>query len=317
MPGETPAPQTSLFKRLRTLKPKSKEPNSANVLNNWILLAERDMDGIEGGRLGWLVASTIVTAVLQRAVLADGTSQFLLKGGTMLQHRLSEPTRSTKDVDGLVRGGLDLFLTDLDKVLAEPWGPIGFRRGDIEVIDTPAKLVKPRRVQVTLTLRGVTWRKIQVELSPDEGHAGESADVFPAPALAGFGLPDPRTLVGLTMRYQIAQKLHASTDPHHPPEYVNDRARDVVDLSLLKDLVEKSGSPTPSEIRQAATDIFAARAAEARALGRNQRDWPPTLTAYPHWAADYTKAAASAHLTRPLDEAVEYLNQWIAQIDQS
>ncbi|MDR0283337.1 MAG: nucleotidyl transferase AbiEii/AbiGii toxin family protein [Propionibacteriaceae bacterium] len=304
-----------LYEQLRTLKPKTKEPNSANVLNNWILHAERDLEGTEGGRLGWLVASTVVTAALQRAVHEDGTSCFLLKGGTMLQHRLSVPTRATKDVDGLVRGDIESFLDVLDDVLAEPWGPVGFRRGNIEVIDTPAKIIKPRRVQLTLTLRGVTWRKIQVELSPDEGHAGETGEVFPAPALAGFGLPDPDALVGLAIRYQIAQKLHASTDPHDPPAHVNDRARDAIDLLLLKDLTESTGSPTLGDIRTAALDIFTARAAEATILNRVPRTWPPTLTAYPHWADDYAKASDDAQVRLPLAKVVATLNDWITAID--
>ena len=311
------AVEPDLYTRLRALRPKSKEPSSATVLNNWIAYAERDMTGVEGGRLGWLVASAVVTAALQRAVFEDGTSRFLLKGGTMLQHRLAVPTRTTKDVDGLVRGDIESFLAVLDDVLADPWGTVGFRRGEVEVIETPAKVIKPRRVQVTLMLRGVTWRKIQVELSPDEGHAGEHADVLRAPELAGFGLPDPDRLMALTMRYQIAQKLHASTDPHQPPQYVNDRARDVVDLMVLKGLVEATGSPGLGDIRVAALDIFAARAVEATTLHRIVRDWPPTLTAHPHWAEDYAKAAKETRLDMPLDVAVRVINGWITAIDEA
>ncbi len=306
-----------LSTRLRTLTPKGKQPNSATVLNNWITKAETDLGVEGGGRLGWLIASTIVTAALQRAVAAGGQSRFLLKGGTMLQHRLAMPTRATKDLDGLVLGDIDAFLADLDATLSQPWGPLGFRRGEIEVIETPARLVKPRRFQVTLTLRGVTWRRVQVELSPDEGSAGEAGEAFPAPELAGFGLPGPDVLVGLAMRYQIAQKLHASTDPHDPPHSVNDRARDVVDLLLLKTLVEDEGAPTPAEIRDAAVDIFTARATEAQTLGRTPRAWPPQLTSHPHWVDDYTRAAESAHLHVELDDAITTLNTWIDRIDKA
>ena len=305
-----------LSSRLRALKPKQKQPSSANVLNNWIAKAERDLGVDEGGRLGWLVASTIVTAALQRAVAADGQSRFLLKGGTMLQHRLAMPTQATKDLDGLVRGDVEAFIADLDATLSQPWGPVGFRRGEIEVIDTPTRLIKPRRFQVTLTLRGVTWRRVQVEISPDEGSAGEAAEAFQAPELAGFGLPDPDRLVGLAMRYQIAQKLHASTDPHDPPHSVNDRARDVVDLLLLKSLVEEERAPTLAEIRMAAVDIFTARATEAQSLGRTPRAWPPQLASHPHWVDDYARAAKSAHLLVELDDAITTLNTWIDRIDK-
>jgi len=306
-----------LMARLRQLKPRGKEPNSANVLNNWITAVERDAIGVEAGRLGWLVASTIVTAALQRAVAKDGGTRFLLKGGTMLQHRLSAPTRSTRDVDGLVTGDLEGFIADLDSVLAQPWGAVGFRRGEVEVIDTPAKIIKPRRFQVTLTLRGVTWRKVQIELSPDEGSAGQVGEAFPAAELAGLGLPDPDHLVGLAMRYQIAQKLHAVTDSHNPPNDINDRARDVVDLLLLKTLSEDTGELTMPGIRAAGVDIFEARAKEAVALGRAPRAWPPQLIAYPHWYDDYAKASTSAHIDTPLEEAVATLNTWINEIDKA
>jgi hypothetical protein len=170
---------------------------------------------------------------------------------------------------------------------------------------------------MTLTLRGVTWRRVQVELSPDEGHAGSAGEPFAAPGLAGFGLPDPARLVGLAMRYQITQKLHASTDPHDPPQSVNDRARDAVDLLLLKDLVEDAGTPTLVDIRAAASDVFVARATEAKALGRPPRVWPPRLTAHPHWVDDYAKAAESAHVQVQLSDAIDILNTWIEQIDQA
>ncbi|MFZ0531274.1 MAG: nucleotidyl transferase AbiEii/AbiGii toxin family protein [Propionicimonas sp.] len=306
-----------LSSRLRELTPKQKQPNSATVLNNWIARAELDLGIDEGGRLGWLVASTIVTAALQRAVATDGQSRFLLKGGTMLQHRLRIPTRATKDLDGLIRGDIEAFVADLDSILSQPWGPVGFRRSEVQVIDTPAKLIKPRRFQVALTLRGVTWRRVQVELSPDEGSAGEAGEAFLAPELAGFGLPNPDRLVGLAMRYQIAQKLHASTDPHDPPQSANDRARDVVDLLLLKHFVEEAGAPTLADIRTAAVDVFTVRATEAQSLGRTPRAWPPQLTPHPHWADDYTRAAASANVLVRLDDAITFLNLWIDEIDMA
>lgn len=96
---------------LRVLSPKSKQPHSAKVLNTWIAQAEGKLgDEASGGRLGWLIASTVAIAAVQRALAADGYPLFLLKGGTLLQHRLNTTARATKDVDGLIRGDLDEFL---------------------------------------------------------------------------------------------------------------------------------------------------------------------------------------------------------------
>jgi len=175
-----------------------------------------------------------VVAALQRAVDASGSSLFLLKGGTLLQHRLGLASRATKDVDGLIRGDLDAFVARLDETLELPWGPLTLSRTAIEVIETPTRVIKPRRFHVLVGLRGQTWRHIQVEIAPDEGGARSESEAFLPPPLHGFGLPEPEQLVGLALRFQIAQKLHACSDPHDPPEATNDRARDIVDL-LLRD----------------------------------------------------------------------------------
>lgn len=57
----------NLSEALDGLKAKVKEPNSARVLDAWIAQAERQLGSV-GGRLGWMVASTVTATVLQRAV---------------------------------------------------------------------------------------------------------------------------------------------------------------------------------------------------------------------------------------------------------
>ncbi len=130
---------------LGRLVPRAKQPVSATVLNKWIAQAERELGGeARSGRLGWLVASSVAIAAVQRALDADGRQLFLLKGGTLLQHRLNVTARTTKGVDGLVRGDLDAFFVALEPVLAEPWGPLTLRRGEVEVVDVPTGVVAHR-----------------------------------------------------------------------------------------------------------------------------------------------------------------------------
>ena len=308
--------RSKLAALLRTLKPKRKEPVSAKVLNTWIAQAEGQLgDEAKGGRLGWLIASSVAVAAVQRALDEDGRQLFLLKGGTLLQHRLNATARTTKDVDGLVRGDMDAFFAVLEEVLDEPWGPLTLRRGEVEVIDVPTKLIKPRRFDIVLNLRGVTWRRVQFEVSPDEAGIGREREFIEPPPLAGFGLPDPDVLVGIAMRFQIAQKLHAVTDPHEPPGLINDRARDVVNLLLLRDLIAATGTPTLTAVREAAVAVFKARAAEAAKLGRPTRNWPPTLVAHAHWEEDYARAATSGGIGLSLEDAVDKANAWIEVLD--
>jgi hypothetical protein len=303
---------------LHTLEPKTKQPASVTVLNNWIAQAEGKLGAeAKGGRLGWLVASSVAIACVQRAIDADGRQLFLLKGGTLLQHRLHATTRTTKDVDGLVRGDMDAFLLALEGALAEPWGPLMLRRGEVDVVNVPTKIIKPRRFDIIIEFRGVTWRRIQFEVSADESGIGDDFEAIEPPPLSGFGLPDPDALVGIAMRFQIAQKIHAVSDPHKPPDAINDRARDVVDLLMLRDLAAETGSPTLAEIRAAGAAIFEARADEARHLGLSARRWPPAVTGHAHWGHDYKRAADSASIELSLDAAVAELNAWIAEVDRA
>ncbi|MHB8340488.1 MAG: nucleotidyl transferase AbiEii/AbiGii toxin family protein [Mycobacteriales bacterium] len=229
--------------QLSSLRERGKDPASRNVLNAWVNQAQEQV-GLDTGRLGWLIASTVVVAALQRAIDADGRSRFLLKGGTYLQHRMSWTSRPTKDIDGLVRGDIEDFLTVLDDALRPPWGSLSLTRSPIEVINSPGKIVKPRRFDVLVSLKGQLWRRIQVEIAPDEADASDEQDILPPPSLHYFGLPTPDHLLGIAIRFQIAQEIHACTDPHQPPALRNDRARDAVDLLLLRDFVVAQQSPT-------------------------------------------------------------------------
>jgi hypothetical protein len=176
---------------------------------------------------------------------------------------------------------------------------------------------RPARARVTCKFRGVTWRRIRFEVAPDEAGIGEDFEAIEPPPLSGFGLPDPDTLVGIAMRFQIAQKVHAVSDPHEPPDSINDRARDVVDLVLLRDLVADTRSPTLAEIRAAGTAVFQARADEAQQLGLPARTWPPAVIGHAHWRHDYQRAAASASIELSLDAAVAEINAWIAEVDKA
>jgi len=166
--------QSPFSEAINQLKPKEKEPRSARVLDGWVAQAQQTLGGeISGGRLGWLIASTVVVAALQRVVDEAGPL-FLLKGGTLLQHRLGLDARATSDIDGLVRGDLTRFLVVLDEVIKEPWGPLGIERGPVEYIKTPSRITKPMRFSVKVRVGTTTWRRVQVEVASDEGGAGDS-----------------------------------------------------------------------------------------------------------------------------------------------
>lgn len=295
------------------LPAKDRRPPSARVLDQWVTHAQRIVGG-RGSRTGWILASTITIAALQRALGADAEPLFLLKGGVYLERRLGLASRATKDLDTLFRGEVEEFVAALDEALHLPWGDISLSRTDIATINAP-RLVKPRRFDVILSIKGVTWRRIQVEVAFSEGSIGNQTDRLAAPSSGFFGVPAVAELVGITMDYQVAQKLHACSDPHRPPEFKNDRVRDIVDLLLIRDTFY-TGPTHLGGIRLAVEDVFTARADEAQQLGLKPRHWPPLIETNPLWELTYAKPASDVDMTYTLTEAIFEVNAWITRITQ-
>lgn len=294
------------------LPAKDREPASARVLNVWLRDAQ-NLTGVAERRIGWLLASTVTVAALQRALGEDGQPLFLVKGGLFMEFHLGLGARVTKDIDTVFRGGMDEFERALDAAIAEPWGPFVLERGVLEEISGARRIVKPRRFHLKLLVKGATWRRLKVEVSFPEADLAAVAEPVPAPSTAFFGIYTPDRLAGIAMAYQVAQKLHACTDPDDPPTFVNDRVRDIPDLLLIKQHFYPDG-PTPG-VRAACVELFAARAAESVALGRAPRTWPPVIAApNSEWRNNYTALAASVGITLNLDDALATLNDWILQV---
>lgn len=296
------------------LPDRGKEPTSKRNLDAWISRAVSMLPDapLAERRLSWLVASSVVVAALQQALHTDGLPRFLLNGGAYLEVRLGLKSRATADVDTLFRGSFDDFLEVLDSVLTT-WGTLTLQRTEIEVIEGARRVVKPRRFRIQLLLGGAVWRAIDIEVAPDEGGAGDRVETVPATPLHHFGLPSAVELAGIAMDYQVAQKLHACSDPHQPPEFVNDRARDIVDLVLIRDAFYGDAYDLP-ELRRACEALFEARQNDTLALGGEPRGWPPPVVAYEDWQSDFAKACDEAGVTLDLDTAVAEVNEWIATI---
>ncbi|MGH8990784.1 MAG: nucleotidyl transferase AbiEii/AbiGii toxin family protein [Acidimicrobiia bacterium] len=296
---------------LAALPIREKEPRSRRVLLTWLDHAARAQN-VAPKRLNRLVANSIVLAVLQSALHDDRRCAFLVKGGTQIELRLGLRARASADLDTLFRGDFASVLASLDRALAAGWGPFSFTRSEPEVINVPSRLVKPERMDIAIRLRGETVLSVQLEVAADEGGAGDAVDMVRVPPLGHFGLATPEEAAALALEYQVAQKLHACTDPH-TDEMPNDRVHDVVDLMLVRAAYYAGGSPM--ELRAACVAIFDARFAEAAAAGVVPRPWPPTVVAHPHWAGPFDRLATEVGLDASFVVAIAEVNTWIDEID--
>jgi Nucleotidyl transferase AbiEii toxin, Type IV TA system len=187
----------------------------------------------------------------------------------------------------------------VDEALSEPYGPFTVRRDEPETI----RHTKAIRIRLRLDFRGRQWSSVYVEMAPVEGGMGKEVERVPATPLDPLRLEGPETVPCVSVRYQVAQKLHACTEVfEEPPE--NDRFRDIMDILLLEDLLREAGL---DRVREACVEIF---------TGRKKHAWPPVVTVYESWRAPYTALAAENNLEpADIDEAAVEVRRLIAEID--
>jgi hypothetical protein len=281
------------------------------VLNNWIQQAATRAD-IAPKRVARIVANGLVIAALQRIKHNDGDPVFAIKGGASLEVRLGLRARMSGDLDAVFRAEFDAFVDTLDEALATGIGSFDFERGEIEQIPVKGRLVKPIRAPIRIMIKGKPALHVDLEVGPSEAGSGDRVDMISYPSLEHFTTSTPRQVAVMAVDYQVAQKLHACTDPD-TEEHPNLRVHDTVDLVLLRDAFFAAG-PTPS-LRAACEAVFAARATEATATGETeQRSWPPIVIAHLHWIEPFSRLAGECDLDDDLQEAVVLLNDWIAEI---
>jgi hypothetical protein len=232
-------------------------------------------------------------------VRADDGPRFLVKGGVSIELRLGLRVRATKDVDLVFRGAEDEMLDALDDAFTKPYAGFAFRRkGAVEEIrDTGS-----RRLDVQLSFAGREWQTLQLEIAKPEADEIELVPV--AVGIEDFGLESPELVACLSLRYQVAQKLHAVTE--QPPDRPNLRFWDLIDLILLAALLDDDLTP----LRDAAIAIFETRGTHA---------WPPDLTIPEAWRAPYAAGVAEldAGLPAQVDDAAARVRALITAIAES
>ncbi len=244
----------------------------------------------------WL--SIVSFAGALETVQADEGPRFLVKGGTSMELRLGAGARTTRDVDIIFRGDPEEMLDALEEAFEQPYGGFSFRRkGEVEDIrDTGS-----RRLAIQVEFAGSSWQTLQLEVARPEAAEVELVPV--AISIADFRLDGPSRVACLSLRFQIAQKLHAVTE--RPEDRENLRFWDLIDLILLRELLDEGGL---GAVREACVTTFAVRGTHA---------WPPELVAPESWATPY--AAAIEEIDRALPGSVEAgadeVRTFIAEID--
>lgn len=240
----------------------------------------------------------VVAAMLDHVRDENEDPMFVLKGGAAMELRLGLRARATKDYDAAYREAIEGMLERLDVALRHGCGDFTAIRTEPETIrETGAQ-----RLDIKLSYHGRSWGTVQLEVAAAEGEAGREIDRIPGKILDSLGLSVPAAVPCVSIRYQIAQKMHASTEvPSHGED--NDRFRDLVDLLLLEELIEDGEWPG---VRNACEEIFRLRA---------KHPWPPPVVVFDSWPDPYR--ALAAELSFPIlevEDAAEAVRSIIDRI---
>lgn len=255
--------------------------------------------GMPPARLQRWLNAMIVTAVLDQVRDEDGEPIFLLKGGLALELRLQLRARATGDYDAAFRARAEEVIDRLDEALAVPWNSFNLTRDAPETITNTSAI----RVRLRLSYKGRSWGSVRLEMAPVEGRMGGELDRVETMSLEPLQVPLPGAANCISLRYQVAQKVHACTEVFDEGRE-NDRFRDVMDMLLVEDLLYDVGL---ARVREACVDIFTVR---------DKHIWPPTVTVYDSWRVPFAALARENGFTpEDIDEAAAALTALIAAID--
>lgn len=205
--------------------------------------------GTTAARLRRLVGFAVLCETLSEAAARGIIPVFFVKGGVAIELRLGLLARATRDLDiGLCAPPTELLQT-FDSALEVGFGDFLLRRrGEARALDNGTLVL-----EVSLEYIGRPWGTIPVDLAP--ATPDSETDAVSPIALTELGLAPPRSVPCLAIPAQIAQKIHALTEPE-PHGRPNPRARDVLDVLLLLQRIECDHTA----VRAACERVFAERA---------------------------------------------------------
>ena len=269
-----------------------KQPNSrANLDKTLQRIAASDHDGYI--RIRAVVANTVVAQMLPSGAV---------KGGSAIKLRLGDGgTRFTTDLDIARSEALDHFIERLNDALQEGWNGFTGRivpRRPAHPRDVPAQYVM-QPFEVKLSYNTKPWLTVDLEVGYDEiGDADEpdwgiSRDIVELFVKLGFPAPSPIPLMPL--HHQVAQKLHALSEPG------SKRAHDLIDLQLI----DATGELDYRKVHATCKRLFAYR---------KMQPWPSLIVAGEGWEAAYDEQKQGLTVLDDVNDAVAWANNLIAKI---
>lgn len=224
-----------------------------------------------------------------------------IKGGSAMALRYGRGTRFTQDLDAAHVQPLAGFRSDFEDSLAVGWAGFTGRlieRAAPRPTGVPtACIMQP--FDVKLDYRGRAWCTVKFELGHNEIGDADEPEFQLADGLVQLftevGLEAPKPVRVMRADHQIAQKLHAVSEPG------SDRSRDLVDLQLL----DKGEDLDLGQVKGTCVRLFEYR---------RQQLWPPTIEAGAGWDTLYQAAIEDIDVLPDVGAAVAWVNEFVQRI---
>jgi len=274
---------------------------SVQGLQRWISEWAAD-SSVSTARVQRRIALVAIAAMLDDVCDAQGKTLFAVKGGSALELRYESAARASRDIDLAYRGMLTDIHGTVAKCVESGWSGFHGRVLDPEPLTIPWANVSGQRITVKLTYLGKPFTTVPLEVVTTER---TEVELVTSMRLDAVGLKMPESIPCLSLRYQIAEKLHACTDPLDG-ERINDRVSDLMDLVLIEDL-----SPDLSlvRVRKACVDVFAHRATHP---------WPPVVAVQSTWPRLWASLVDDTGFAMVnLGDTIVRVNGLIGKIDQA
>jgi predicted nucleotidyltransferase component of viral defense system len=279
----------------------SKTPNNAHHLHQLVRRHSRT-----AGLVYEDLLRATSQAILCQLLVASGTAEsdaVFVKGGVSLLVRYGpNSARYTRDFDASLRFNDESALELESKLKQAQWH--GFHLRDIralprhfpENVDS-LNAVIGYRARLMLGPSEVT--SVTVEFSRDELDSGEwvveqFSNAFD-PVFEALQLPSLGPVRVIPRHIQLAQKVHAVTDPS------NFRPRDLYDIALM----HEGGDLKLEDVLVASKEIF---------LLRKRQTWPPSLDSRYLVERDYLLAVGPRGSHISLSQAVDIFNNLLQDL---
>lgn len=265
-------------------------PNSVRSLEQRI----RNLEGSEELAIRRRVGMALV-------VVGQTLPEGAIKGGSAMALRYGRGTRFTQDLDAARVQPLAWFRSDFEDSLTVGWA--GFTGRLIEkAVPRPTGVPTAYVMQpfdVKLDYRGRPWCTVKFELGHNEIGDAEEPEYQLADGLAQLftevGLEAPKPVPVMRVDHQVAQKLHAVSEPG------SERVRDLVDLQLL----EQGEDLDLGQVRATCERLFEYR---------RQHAWPPVIEGGAGWVTLYQAATENVDVVDDVDAALDWVNGFVERI---